>query len=266
LPASSRFTASDRPSRTPILPAKLDRMLTEGILEITVDTLDRALAAERGGAHRIELCSDLSQGGLTPDPELMRSVREMVRLPIFVMIRPRGGNFVYTDAEYAAMRREIEIARRRGADGLVFGILEGDGRVDVRRTQRLVELAEPLPVTFHRAIDSSADIRRALEDVIKSGAARILSSGGAATAMEGLECLADLVRVARDRVVVVPGSGITTANVARIAGITGAREFHAGLSSVSVEGGRDGPKFFEEEVRRLVRTLQASGWSKLRTQ
>jgi copper homeostasis protein len=227
---------------------------TPYILEISVETLERALAAERGGAHRIELCSELSQGGLTPDAELLRSVREMVRIPIFAMIRPRAGDFAYSDAEYAAMQRDIEVAKRLGADGLVFGILRREGQVDVQRTRQLVESARPLAVTFHRAIDVSADIYKALADVRQTGAARVLTSGGAATAPEGAGCLAKLVQAASGRIVVMPGCGITASNLAQIAKSTGASEFHAGLSSV-VWNDDPGELDFETEVRRLVEAL-----------
>lgn len=232
-----------------------DRLVaTSYILEISVDTLERALAAERGGAHRIELCGELAQGGLTPDAELLRSVREMVRIPIFAMIRPRAGDFAYSDAEYAAMQREIEVAKRLGADGLVFGILRRNAHVDIERTQQLVELARPLPVTFHRAIDVSADIHKSLEDVTQTGAVRVLSSGCAATAAEGAACLAEFVRAASGRIVVMPGCGITASNLVKIAKSTGAREFHAGLSSI-VRDDDPGELDFETEVRRLVETL-----------
>jgi len=230
-------------------------------IEISVDSLAKALAAERGGAHRIELCSDLSQGGLTPEAQLLRSVRQKVRIPIFAMIRPRGGDFAYSDIEYAGMEREMETARGMRVDGLVFGILQRDGQVDVRRTQRLVELARPLPVTFHRAIDVSADIHKALEDVMQTGAARVLTSGGAATAPEGAGCLAKLVQAASGRIIVMPGCGITASNVTQVAKSTAAREFHAGLSSVDIGANPDERKF-EQEVRKLVRELGGSSSSR----
>jgi copper homeostasis protein len=228
---------------------------TPYILEISVDTLERALAAERGGANRIELCGELSQGGLMPDADLVRSVREVVRLPIFVMVRPRGGDFVYSDSEYAEMKLEIEVARRLGVDGLVLGILRRDGAVDIRRTRQLVELAGPLPVTFHRAIDVTGDIHKALEDVVQTGVERLLSSGGAATAMEGIDCLKKLVMGAAGRVLVMPGSGITASNVTVVAKTTGAREFHAGLSSVAARVDAD-QRRFEQEVRKIRRALE----------
>jgi copper homeostasis protein len=227
------------------------------VLEIAVETLDRALAAERGGAHRIELCRELSNGGLTPSVELMRLAREQVRLPIFAMIRPRAGDFAYSEADFAEMQGDVTVAARMGMKGVVLGILADGGRVDIERTRRLVELARPLPVTFHRAFDVSApDLHRSLEDVIRTGAVRILTSGGAASAQAGVGCLTNLVKTASTRIVVMPGGGITAMNAAHIAKTTGAREFHAGLSSVSADGEPD-ERRFEEQVRKLARTLVA---------
>jgi copper homeostasis protein len=225
------------------------------ILEITVDRLDRALAAQRGGAHRIELCSDLSSGGLTPSAELLRLVREQVRLPIFAMIRPRTGDYVYSGAEFAQMQREIVAAVEVGVDGVVLGILTSDGRVDVERTRELVDQVRPLPVTFHRAFDISIDMRESLEEVIQTGAARVLTSGGARSAIEGQAQLAALVRQARRRIIIVPGAGITAANVDLVAKETGAAEFHAGLSSIIRGADRNGDRF-EAGVRELVKQLQ----------
>jgi copper homeostasis protein len=227
------------------------------ILEITVDNLARALAAERGGAHRIELCSDLSNGGLTPSVELMRLTREQVRLPIFAMIRPRAGGFVYSGAEFAQMQRAIAAAAEAGADGVVLGILTSDGLVDFERTRELVEQARPLPVTFHRAFDISTDLRKSLEDVIETGAVRILTSGGAANAMEGRRQLTELVRQASGRITIVSGAGITAANADLIAKQTAAREFHAGLSSIVTGADRNGDRF-EATVRELREQLRIS--------
>jgi copper homeostasis protein len=224
------------------------------LLEISVDTLDKAIAAERGGADRIELCAELSVGGLTPPQELLRAVREKVRIPIFSMIRPREGNFVYSPAEFAEMKRSIAIAKEAGTNGVVFGILRKGGRVDVDRTRELVELAQPLPVTFHRAFDETANLGEALEDVIRTGAARILTSGGAKSAPEGAATLAELVRAARDRVLLVPGAGISVANITRVKEQTGAREFHSGLSSALPYSSQD-HRAFEAEVRKLAEQL-----------
>jgi copper homeostasis protein len=221
------------------------------VLEITVETVDAALAAQRGGADRIELCSQLAQGGLTPGTDLMHVVRQRVQLPIFAMIRPRAGDFVYSGAEFQLMQRDIEIARGLGMNGIVLGILREDRSVDVARTRQLVQLARPLPVTFHRAFDVSADLRKSLEDVIEIGATRILTSGGAPAAPKGLPALAELVAVAGDRIIIVPGSGINASNILRVAQESRAREFHSGLSSVVSRAERQWDRF-EAEVRNLA--------------
>src|SRR5882762_6710809 len=148
------------------------------LLEISVENVEAALAAERGGANRIELCEDLSVGGVTPGADLVSAVRAEVRLAIFVMIRPRAGDFLYSGAEFAEMQRSITGAKESGMDGVVLGVLTKDLRVDVERTRELAELAKPLPVTFHRAFDEAADLRQALEEVIQTGAHRILTAGG----------------------------------------------------------------------------------------
>ena len=231
------------------------------ILEISVESVEAALAAERGGADRLELCANLREGGTTPPAELLRSVRERVRLPIFAMIRPRGGNFLYSDGEFAAMREAIRAARESGADGFVLGLLDAQGRVDVERTRELVERASPLPVTFHRAFDASVNLKAALDDVIETGATRVLTSGGKPTAPEAFSVLGDFVRKAGERIVVMPGSGLHAGNIGEAVAETGAREFHAGLSSVvSREGGDlDG---FEREVRKMVAALRVAAASK----
>jgi copper homeostasis protein len=230
------------------------KFVTSGrVVEISVESVERAVAAERGGASRIELCGSLELGGVTPTVELMREVRARVTASIFSMVRPRGGDFVYSAAEFEEMKKGIEVARAERMDGVVLGLLKGDRTVDVKRTSELVQAAAPLPVTFHRAIDESADLFVALEDVIATGAARVLTSGGAGTAPEAVERIAELVRRARGRIVILPGSGITAGNVAEIAEATGAVEIHAGLSSVVAREAEGG--VFEREVRRLVDAL-----------
>jgi copper homeostasis protein len=224
------------------------------LLEISVETLGAALAAQSGGADRVELCGDLNIGGVTPGVELMRTVRRRVRIPIFVMIRPRGGEFVHSNAEIAEMRRSIAEARQSRMDGLVLGVLRKGRRVEIARTRELVEFASPLPVTFHRAFDDCTDLREALEDVIRTGASRILTSGGAKSALEGAALLAELVRAAGNRVTIVPGAGISASNIARVVKETGAREFHSGLGSVLPYGSRDYQKF-GAEVRKLSEQL-----------
>jgi copper homeostasis protein len=196
-------------------------------LEVCIDSVESAIAAERGGAKRVELCSDLLEGGITPGAGLIASVRRHISIDLFVMIRPRGGDFFYSNLEFEVMEDEIAHARRLGADGVVLGLLDDLGRVDVARTSRLVELAAPLQVTFHRAIDMTADMTAALEDVISTGATRILTSGGAPNVQEGVAEIARMVRDARGRIAIMPGGGITPGNIATIAQATGASEFHS---------------------------------------
>lgn len=200
-------------------------------LEVCIDSVESAIAAERGGAKRVELCSDLLEGGITPGAGLIASVRSHISIDIFVMIRPRGGDFYYTDLEFDVMRQEIVHARQLGADGFVLGLLDQHGRVDVVRTRRLIELAQPLPVTFHRAIDMSPDLLAALEDVVAAGATRILTSGGASTALLGAVEIARMIQAAHGRIAIMPGSGITPENIAAVANATGATELHSSARS-----------------------------------
>jgi copper homeostasis protein len=231
-------------------------MTRKYLLEISVDGIDKAVAAERGGSDRIELCADLSVGGLTPSKELLRSVRERVHIPIYSMIRPRAGDFVYSDSEFAEMRHSVAVAAECGMDGVVLGILRKNRRIDMTRTRRLVDLARPLPVTFHRAFDETPDFARALEEVIQTGAARILTSAGAKTALQGAAKLAELAAAARDRILVLPGAGITASNLAEVVQKTGAVEFHSGLGSVLPYSSRDFAAF-ESEVRKLSERLKS---------
>jgi|ERR1700690_577225 copper homeostasis protein len=220
------------------------------VLEIAVESLDAARAAERGGADRIELCTDLRSGGLTPAVKTMQLARTALRIPIFSMIRPRAGNFVYTTEEFATMKREIRTAQESQMDGVVFGLLHADGNVDLERTKELVEIARPLPVTFHRAFDVSTDLWKSLEAVIASGAQRILTSGGAHSATEGSLILRSLVEAAGQRIVIMPGAGIRPDNFAAVRKETSAREFHSGLGSMLPYGDADYARF-ESQVRAI---------------
>ena len=198
-------------------------------LEICIDSVESAIAAERGGADRVELCSDLLEGGITPSAGLIAAVRQNIRIGIFVMIRPRGGDFCYTEAEFAVMQEDIRHARNLGADGLVLGILNEEAGVDIARTAALVRLAEPLPVTFHRAIDMTRDPVSALEAVKETGARRVLTSGGAERVTEGLDTVARMVAATGNTLTVMAGSGINPKTIAAVAAATGVMEFHAAL-------------------------------------
>jgi copper homeostasis protein len=202
------------------------------IVEVCVESVESALAAGSGGAHRLELCSQLSVGGTTPDPALIVAVLKRSALPIHVMIRPRAGDFCYSDSEYEVMMREIEHVRRLGADGVVLGVLTRNFRIDVLRTRNLVALAHPMSVTFHRAFDRAGDLEKALgleealEDVIATGAHRLLTSGGASSAEEGIPVIACLVQAAGERLKIMAGVGISAENVSRILRETGVNEIH----------------------------------------
>ena len=202
-------------------------MPTPVLLEVCVESLASALAAERGGGHRVELCSDLAVEGITPPAPLMEEVRRGISIPLHVLIRPRPGDFSYSPAEFDQMKNDIRRARELGANGVVFGILDSKSRVDVSRTQALVELARPLSVTFHRAFDACENLEAALENVLQTGANRILTSGGARTAEEGSAVLARLVKWAEGRAGILAGGTIREANVRRIVEATGVREVHA---------------------------------------
>jgi len=230
------------------------RVAKRFLLEISVQTVEAAQAAERGGTDRIELCADLSVGGLTPPRGLLRAARAAVRMPIFSMIRPRAGDFVYSAPEFEEMKRAIDVAKESGMNGVVLGILREDRSVDVDRTRELVERARPLPVTFHRAFDECTDFQQSLEDVIRTGAARILTSGGAKSALEGASILRNLVQLAGERIVILPGAGNSAENIAEVVRRTAAREFHSGLSGVLPYSSRDFARF-EAEVGKLARAL-----------
>jgi copper homeostasis protein len=206
------------------------------LLEVCVETVAAAVAAEQGGAHRIELCSDLAVEGLTPGPDLIEQVRQHVAIPLHVLIRPRAGDFCYSTSEFEAMKHEICRAKQRNVSGLVFGILDANTRIDVSRTRELVELARPLSVTFHRAFDACADLPEAVEDVVRTGADRVLTSGGAPTAEEGSSMLARLVTSAAGRIIVMACGRIRDENIRRIMDLTGVREVHTSLLARSLVG------------------------------
>ena len=196
------------------------------IVEICVDSVAGALAAQEGGAHRVELCDNLLEGGTTPSAGCIRVARQKLTIKLHVIIRPRGGDFLYSDDEFEVMRQDVRVAKELGADGVVIGCLTAGGAIDKPRTAELVQLARPLSVTFHRAFDMCADPRQGLEDLVELGIERVLTSGQEAGCVEGLDLLAALHRQAAGRIIVMPGGGVTPRNVARIINATKVGEVH----------------------------------------
>jgi len=210
-------------------------MRNRPVVEVCVESLERAVAAERGGADRIEWCARLATGGVTPDAASIRAIRRKVRIPIHVLIRPRHEDDFCSDEDFAAMRRDIKVAKELGVDNVVLGVLKKSFEVDRQRTSELVQLARPMAVTFHRAFDVCHDWRLALEEVIASGAQRVLTSGGESRVTDGLSKLAELAKAAGDRIAIMPGGGIRAENVHQILEMTGAREVHTSLVCTSAE-------------------------------
>jgi copper homeostasis protein len=206
-------------------------MAEQVLIEVCVDSVASAIASERGGAQRIELCSDLLEGGVTPSVVLLGVVRSKLSIAVHPIIRPRPGDFCYSEAEFECMSRDIEIAKSEGADGVVLGLLEQEGNVDIPRTRQLVELARPLSVTFHRAFDMSADLFRALDDVCATGADRLLTSGGEQECLHGVDAVARLVCAARGRITIMAGGRIGIHDARAIIERTGVTEIHVGLAT-----------------------------------
>ena len=194
--------------------------------EICVDSVAGVRAARDAGADRVELCASLIEGGTTPSLGTILVARKYADVRLHVMIRPRGGDFLYDADEIAAMEADIASAKSAGVDGVVFGVLDRDGRVDREMTERLISRARPVSVTFHRAFDMTPEPLIALETLIELGVDRVLTSGQEPTAFEGAERIAELVKAAVDRIIVMPGGGITQRNVGRIVAVTGAEEIH----------------------------------------
>lgn len=199
--------------------------------EICAGSLASAIAAQEGGADRIELCSSLNAGGITPSPGMLLAVKKILQIPVFVLVRPREGDFLYSPEEFDAMREDIRWMKKNGAGGFVFGLLDENGGVDIARNRELVRLASPLPCTFHRAIDVCRDPLQALENIIACGFTRVLSSGAAANAAAGAEILAMLVLKSAGRISIMPGGGINEQNIRELIRMTGANEFHASLKT-----------------------------------
>jgi copper homeostasis protein len=221
------------------------------IYEICVDSVKGVRAAEAAGAHRVELCANLLEGGTTPSRGMIKRARGIAGIGLNVIIRPRGGDFLYDEDEFASMAADIDTAKAEGADGVVIGILTADGEVDVQRTRELISRARPLSVTFHRAFDMTRDPFAALATLMELGADRILTSGQEASVLEGLPLISELIRRAGDHTIIMPGGGITPRNAKRI--ITEAKPKEMHFAALEPEAGgmrfRRGHVFMGGELR-----------------
>src|SRR6202012_5527714 len=214
------------------------------ICEICVDSVAGVRAAKEAGAQRVELCADLLEGGITPSLGVIRQARTVTGIGLNVMIRPRGGDFLFNTDEFASMQADIETAKAEGANGVVIGLLTAAGEIDAARTRELISLARPLSVTFHRAFDVAAEPFSALETLIDLGVDRVLTSGQEASVLEGLPLIVELIKRAGDRIIVMPGGGITPRNFGRIVAAAKPKEVHF----AALEAAPSGMRFRREHV------------------
>ncbi len=229
-------------------------------IEVCCDSVESVLAAEGGGADRVELCDNLFEGGTTPSAGAIEIARRSTDVKLHVIIRPRGGDFCYSEIEMEVMKRDIRIAGESGADGIVTGILTPEGDIDIERTRELIEIARPMSVTFHRAFDLVRDPCQSLEDLIALGIDRVLTSGQEASALEGIDLIAELVRRADGRTIILPGGGINERNIRRVVTESGAREVHV-TGFVSVES----PARYRNERVFMGRALRPSEYLRMTT-
>jgi copper homeostasis protein len=216
------------------------------ILEVPVFDIQSAIIAQQAGAHRIELCSSMPEGGITPSHGMIKWAKENLKIPFYVMIRPRGGNFVYSKAEIEIMLHDIRFCQELGVEGVVFGTLTEKGKVNIPQNIQLLKAADQMQTTFHRAIDRSENPFEALEDIINCGFDRILSSGMKNTAPEGAEMLAQLVAKADSQIIIMPGSGVDDTNIASLHQTVQAKEYHSS-AKIWVKTNPQGPSMSEAE-------------------
>jgi copper homeostasis protein len=195
-------------------------------LEVIGFTIESCLIAQAAGAHRIELCDNPSEGGTTPSYGFIKTARENLSIELYPIIRPRGGDFLYSEIEFEVMKADIQICKNLGCDGVVIGMLNSDGTVDKQRCKQLVDIAQPMGVSFHRAFDRTKDPFKALEDIISIGCERILTSGQKSVATDGVALLNELVKQANGRIIIMPGSGVRSDNIETLVKKTNATEFH----------------------------------------
>jgi copper homeostasis protein len=197
------------------------------LLEIAVFDIGAAIVAAKAGAHRLELCANPAEGGITPSYGTLVAVREKIDIPVFPIIRPRGGDFLYSEEEFEVMRKDVLLCKQLGFEGVVLGLLSADGTIDMNRTAALVDVAYPMDVTFHRAFDRVIDPFKALEAIINCGCQRILTSGLVPTAWDGKQLIKALITAAENRIEIMPGSGVRSHNIKALAEFTRATEFHS---------------------------------------
>jgi len=226
-------------------------MLQNKKIEIACFNLESALIAQKAGADRVELCADMSVGGITPIIETIQLARENLTIDLYVMIRPRGGNFVYSESEFIQMKTEIEAIKKLGVNGFVFGILKDDKTINFEQNKVLVELAKPFPCTFHRAFDAVSNYEKALEDVISCGFSTILTSGTFPNVMEGKEVLKQLVIQANNHIEIMPGGGLRSTNISELNEMVNANWYH---SSAITDGSEIANA---EEIIQLKKKLQS---------
>ena len=232
-------------------------MPQRALLEVCVESVEGVIAAQTGGADRAELCVNMLEGGTTPSAGLLALARRQARIPLHAMLRPRGGDFLYSELEFAVMRHDVKVVRDCGVQGIVCGILTEDGRVDRKRMEKLVRLARPLGVTCHRAFDMCRDPFEALEDLIAVGVERVLTSGQRRSAMDGLGVLAKLVEHARGRISIMPGGGIKAADVKTILQSSQAREVHANPAATG-----DSPMQFRNRLVSMNSNLKPAEYTR----
>lgn len=220
-------------------------------IEIACFNLESALIAQKAGADRVELCANMSVGGTTPLIEMIQQAREHLTIDLYVMIRPRGGNFVYSDSELEEMKSEIETIKKLDVNGFVFGILNENEIINIEQNKVLVELAKPFPCTFHRAFDEVLNVEKALENVISCGFSTILTSGTFPNVMEGKEVLKQLVNQAKNRIEIMPGGGLRSTNISELDDMVNANWYH---SSAITDGSEIASP---EEIVQLKKKLQS---------
>jgi len=196
------------------------------LIEVCATSLQSALNAQKGGAKRVELCDNLYEGGTTPGPGTLHLARKKLHIKLHVLIRPRGGDFLYSDLEFEIIKQDIEFCKEIGCDGVVIGFLNADGTIDIEKTVEAIKLARPMSVTFHRAFDMTRDPLESLDQLMLLGADRLLTSGQKNKAPDGKELIGELVKKAGEKIIIMPGSGINEENILMMHEFTGAKEFH----------------------------------------